>query len=306
MKNLDKYKGIIPAFYACYDKQGEISPEGVEALTKYFVDKGVKGVYVNGSSGECIYQSVADRKLVLEHVMKAAEGKLTVIAHVACNNTKDSEELARHAESLGVDAIAAIPPIYFRLPEHAIAQYWNDISAAAPNTDFVIYNIPQLAGVALTMSLFAEMRKNPRVIGVKNSSMPVQDIQMFCADAGEDYVIFNGPDEQFISGRIIGAEGAIGGTYGAMPELFLKMDECIRTGDLNKAKEIQYAVDAVIYKMCSAHGNMYGVIKAILKKNENLELGGVRKPLPALTEGDMEIVEEAAGMIRAAKEKYLK
>lgn len=305
MKNLDKYKGIIPAFYACYDKEGEISPEGVEALTKYFVDKGVKGVYVNGSSGECIYQSVADRKLVLEHVMKAAEGKLTVIAHVACNNTKDSEELARHAESLGADAIAAIPPIYFRLPEHAIAQYWNDISAAAPNTDFIIYNIPQLAGVALTASLFAEMRKNPRVVGVKNSSMPVQDIQMFCADAGENYVIFNGPDEQFISGRIIGAEGAIGGTYGVMPELFLKMDECIRSGDLKKAKDIQYAVDAVIYKMCSAHGNMYGVIKAILKKNENLELGGVRKPLPALTEGDMGIVEEAAGMIRAAKEKYL-
>lgn len=305
MKNLDKYKGIIPAFYACYDKEGEISPEGVEALTKYFVDKGVKGVYVNGSSGECIYQSVADRKLVLEHVMKAAEGKLTVIAHVACNNTKDSEELARHAESLGVDAIAAIPPIYFRLPEHAIAQYWNDISAAAPNTDFIIYNIPQLAGVALTASLFAEMRKNPRVVGVKNSSMPVQDIQMFCADAGENYVIFNGPDEQFISGRIIGAEGAIGGTYGVMPELFLKMDECIRSGDLKKAKDIQYAVDAVIYKMCSAHGNMYDVIKAILKKNENLELGGVRKPLPALTEGDMGIVEEAAGMIRAAKEKYL-
>lgn len=305
MKNLDKYKGIIPAFYACYDNEGEISPEGVEALTKYFVDKGVKGVYVNGSSGECIYQSVEDRKLVLEHVMKAAKGKLTIIAHVACNNTKDSEELARHAEGLGVDAIAAIPPIYFRLPDHAIAQYWNDISAAAPNTDFVIYNIPQLAGVALTTNLFAEMRKNPRVVGVKNSSMPVQDIQMFCADAGENYVIFNGPDEQFISGRIIGAEGAIGGTYGVMPELFLKMDECIRSGDLKKAKDIQYAVDAVIYKMCSAHGNMYGVIKAILKKNENLELGGVRKPLPALTEGDMKIVEEAASMIRAAKEKYL-
>ena len=128
---------------------------------------------------------------------------------------------------------------------------------------------------------------------------------MFCADAGENYVIFNGPDEQFISGRIIGAEGAIGGTYGVMPELFLKMDECIRSGDLKKAKDIQYAVDAVIYKMCSAHGNMYGVIKAILKKNENLELGGVRKPLPALTEGDMKIVEEAASMIRATKEKYL-
>ncbi len=305
MRNLEKYKGIIPAFYACYDKEGNISPEGVQELTKYFVKKGVKGVYVNGSSGECIYQSVEDKKLVLEHVMKAAEGKLTVIAHVACNNTKDSMELASHAERLGVDAIAAIPPIYFRLPEYAIAQYWNDISSAAPNTDFVIYNIPQLAGVALTMSLFAEMRKNPRVIGVKNSSMPVQDIQMFCAEAGEDYVIFNGPDEQFISGRVIGAQGAIGGTYGVMPELFLKMDEYVRAGKVEEAKKIQYAANDVIYKMCSAKGNMYGVIKAILKINENLELGGVRKPLPSLTDADMAIVEEAAGMIRAAKETYL-
>lgn len=305
MRNLDKYKGVIPAFYACYDEEGEVSPERVQALTKYFVEKGVKGVYVNGSSGECIYQSVADKKIILENVMKAAEGKLTVIAHVACNNTKDSMELARHAESLGVDAIAAIPPIYFRLPEHAIAQYWNDISSAAPNTDFVIYNIPQLAGVALTINLFAEMRKNPRVIGVKNSSMPVQDIQMFKAEAGADYIIFNGPDEQFISGRAIGAEGAIGGTYGVMPELYLKMDEYVRANEFEKARELQYAANEVTYKMCSAHGNMYGVIKAILKINEGLELGGVRKPLPALAPEDMAIVEEAAKMIRDAKEKYL-
>lgn len=305
MRNLDKYKGVIPAFYACYDKEGNISPEGVQALTKYFVEKGVKGVYVNGSSGECIYQSVEDRKIVLENVMKAAEGKLTVIAHVACNNTKDSMELARHAESLGVDAIAAIPPIYFRLPEYAIAQYWNDISSAAPNTDFVIYNIPQLAGVALTQGLFAEMRKNPKVIGVKNSSMPVQDIQMFKQAAGEDYIIFNGPDEQFMSGRVIGAEGGIGGTYGVMPELFLKLDELVKACDMYTARELQYVIDEIIYKMCSAHGNMYGVIKAILKMNEGLELGGVREPLPSLIDSDRVIVEEAAEMIRNAKAKFL-
>lgn len=305
MRDLEKYKGVIPAFYACYDEEGNISPKGVQSLTKYFIEKGVKGVYVNGSSGECIYQSVEDRKIVLENVMKAGKGKLTVIAHVACNNTKDSQELAAHAESLGVDAIAAIPPIYFHLPEYAIAEYWNDMSAAAPNTDFVIYNIPQLAGVALTQSLFAEMRKNPRVIGVKNSSMPVQDIQMFKQAAGEDYIIFNGPDEQFISGRVIGAGAGIGGTYGVMPELFLKMDELVKEGEMKKACEIQYDVNEIIYKMCSAHGNMYGVIKAILKINEGLELGGVRKPLAALIPEDMKIVEEAAKMIRDAKERYL-
>lgn len=305
MRNLDKYKGVIPAFYACYDKEGNISSEGVKKLTRYFVDKGVKGVYVNGSSGECIYQSVEDRKVVLENVMEAAEGRLTVIAHVACNNTKDSQELAAHAEKLGADAIASIPPIYFHLPEYAIAGYWNDISAAAPNTDFIIYNIPQLAGVALTQGLFAEMRKNPRVIGVKNSSMPVQDIQLFKQAAGEDYIIFNGPDEQFISGRVIGAEGGIGGTYGVMPELFLKMNELVCAGEMEKACSVQYDVNEIIYKMCSAHGNMYGVIKEILRINEDLDIGDVRRPLASLIPEDMPIVQEAAKMIRDAKEKYL-
>ena len=305
MRNLDKYKGVIPAFYACYDEKGEISPAGVQRLAQYFIDKGVKGVYLNGSSGECIYQSVEDKKIVLENVMKVAKGKLTVIAHVACNNTKDSMELAAHAESLGVDAIACIPPIYFRLPDHAIAKYWNDISSAAPNTDFVIYNIPQLAGVALSNSLFAEMRKNPRVIGVKNSSMPVQDIQMFKADAGDDYIIFNDPDEQFISGRVIGAEAGIGGTYGVMPELFLKMNELVKAGQLEAAMPIQYAANSIIYKMCSAHGNMYAVIKAILKLNEGFDIGSVRAPLAELTTEDMKIVEAAAQMIKDAKAKYL-
>ena len=304
MMSNSKYQGIFPAFYACYDEKGEVSPERVRNLTKYFIEKGVKGVYVCGSSGECIYQSVDDRKITLENVMKEAKGKLTVIAHVACNNTKDSMELARHAESLGVDAIAAIPPIYFRLPEYSIAEYWNKISSAAPNTDFIIYNIPQLAGTALTQSLLHEMLKNPQVKGVKNSSMPVQDIQIFKALGGEDFTVFNGPDEQLISGRIMGADGGIGGTYGAMPELILKENEWINEGRLEEAKKLQYDVNSIIYKLCSGHGNMYAMIKEVLRINDSLDIGGVREPLTNLVPSDLPIAQEAADMIKNAIEKY--
>ena len=223
--DIKKYQGVIPAFYACYDDAGSISPERTRALARHLLDKGVKGLYVGGSPGECIYHSVAERKVVLENVMAELGGKLTIIAHVACNITADSQELARHAEGLGVDAIAAIPPIYFHLPPYGIAGYWNDISAAAPSTDFIIYNIPQLAGVSLTPSLLAEMQKNPKVIGVKNSSMPTQDIQMWKDQGGSNFVVMNGPDEQLVSGLAIGATGGIGGTYAVMPELFLKIWE---------------------------------------------------------------------------------
>ena len=301
MKDLSKYEGIFPAFYACYNKEGQVDAQAARALAKYLLDKGVKGLYVGGSSGECIYQSVAERKATLEAVMAEVGGKLTIIAHVACNNTADSRELAAHAESLGVDAVAAIPPIYFHLPPKGIAKYWNDISAAAPNTDFIIYNIPQLAGVALTAPLLQEMLKNPRVIGVKNSSMPVQDIQMW---RDEGALAFNGPDEQLLSGLAAGAAGGIGGTYAAMPELYLEIFRCFQAGELAKGREVQNECCRIIYKMCSTQGNMYAVIKEILRLQGGPDIGSVRAPLLELVDSDQPIILEAHEMIKAAIAKY--
>ncbi len=301
MKDLNKYRGIFPAFYACYDESGAVSPARVREFTRYLIDKGVTGLYVGGSSGECIYQSVAERKLLLENVMAEAKGKIVVIAHVACNNTADSRELAAHAESLGVDAIAAIPPIYFHLPPYAIAKYWNDISEAAPNTDFVIYNIPQLAGVALSSALLREMLKNPHVIGVKNSSMPVQDIEMW---RDEGALVFNGPDEQLLSGLAAGAVGGIGGTYAAMPELYLAIYRLFGEGMIAEAREIQDACCHEIYKMCSCRGNLYAVIKGILREQGGPDIGSVRAPLYELQPEDLPTVKELAAEITALIKKY--
>ena len=301
MANLKKYEGIIPALYACYEDDGSVSIERTKALTQWFIDQGVNGLYVGGSSGECIYQTKDERKAVLEAVMEVAKGKITIIAHIACNNTAESCELAAHAESLGVDAIASIPPIYFKLPPYAIAKYWNDISDAAPNTDFVIYNIPQLAGVALTIPLLKEMLKNPRVIGVKNSSPATQDIQMF---ADEGCIVFNGPDEQLISGLVMGAIGGIGGTYGAMPKLYVELYRCVKAGEMAKALEIQNDCCRIIYKLCSGHGNMYGMIKESLRRLGAPDCGSVRAPLAELVEADYPIVDECVAMIQAALNKY--
>ena len=297
----NKYAGIFPAFYACYDKNGEINPQAVQDLTEYLIGKGITGLYVGGSSGECIYQSVEERKLVLENVVRAAKDRIVIIAHVACNNTRDSMELAAHAESLGVDAIASIPPIYFHLPDRAIAKYWNDISSAAPNTDFFIYNIPQLAGVSLNTSLLHTMLQNPCVKGVKNSSMPVQDIQMW---KDEGAIVFNGPDEQLLSGLAAGAIGGIGGTYGAMPELYLRIFELYHEGKMEEAREIQNECCRLIYEMCSSKGNLYAVLKEIIRINGGPDAGDVRLPLYPLQEEDKPIAASCAAKIRDLIAKF--
>jgi N-acetylneuraminate lyase len=305
--DIKKYEGIIPALYACYDKNGAVSIPRTKALTQWLIDQGVDGLYVGGSSGECIYQTKDERKAVLEAVMEIAKGKITVIAHIACNNTAESCELAKHAESLGVDAIASIPPIYFKLPPYAIAKYWNDMSAAAPNTEFIIYNIPQLAGVSLTTDLLNEMLKNPMVAGVKNSSPATQDIQMWRDEAikqNRSFAVFNGPDEQLISGLVMGACGGIGGTYGVMPKLYIKLYQCVKSGDMATALDIQNDCCRIIYKLCTGCGNLYAMIKETLRRMGCPDCGSVRDPLPELAETDGAIVDEAAAMIQAALKKY--
>ena len=101
----------------------------------------------------------------------------------------------------------------------------------------------------------------------------------------------------------MGAIGGIGGTYAVMPELFLKIYALTQAGDLVTAREIQNEACRIIYKMCSAKGNLYAVMKAILAK-KGVDCGSVRKPLPALIDSDMAVVDEAANMIDTAVAKY--
>lgn len=302
MSKIDKFKGIFPAFYACYDDNGDVSPERVRAYTDFLIKKGVQGLYVCGSSGECIYMTKEERMLVLENVMAVAKGRITVIAHIAAMSTRESVELAKHAEKCGVDALAALPPFYFRLPEHAIEAYWKAM-VNATELPFIIYNIPGTTQYSLTLNLFNKMRECDKVIGVKNSSMPTQDIQMFKAAGGEECIVFNGPDEQFVAGRMIGAEGGIGGTYGVMPELFLAADAAINENNIPRAREIQFAINEVIYLMVSCKGNLYSVQKDILRM-QGIDIGKARLPLAPVEEEDLPKVKKAAELIEAAKARF--
>ena len=202
---------------------------------------------------------------------------------------------------MGADCIAAIPPIYFHLPDRAVAKYWSDIASAAPNTDFIIYNIPQLAGTGLNSSLLRTMLSVPNVIGVKNSSMPIQDIEMW---RDEGAIVFNGPDEQLLSGLAAGAVGGIGGTYAAMPELYERIYALVRAGDIIPARAIQDACCHIIYKMCSGQGNMYAMIKEILRLRGAPDIGSVRAPLYPLQSGDEVIAAACAADIDAAIAKF--
>jgi len=281
----EKFTGVFPAFYACYDDHGEISRDRAAKLADFYRSIGIRGLYVTGSSGECVFHSVEERKATLEAVMEAVGGKMTVIAHIAAPATRDSIELARHAEKLGVDAIAMVPGFYYGLKVPVVRKYWGDVLAATDAVPMFIYNIPGTTnGFNLPVELLTDMLQTGRVAGVKNSSGAVQDILRFRMAGGEDLAIFNGPDEQYLAGRMMGASGGIGGTYGYMPEAFLKLDALVNAGEMEKAAAMQKEITSIIYDTLKI-GSLYAAAKGVLQLRGQ-ELGGVRAPFLNLKSGD--------------------
>ena len=286
MYNLNKFKGVFPAFYACYEDNGDISPVRTKALVDFLFQKGIRGLYITGSSGECIYQTTAERKVVMESVANAAKGRMVVIAHVGAPSTRDSIELASFAKHCGIDAISSIPPIYYSLSEAAIKAYWEAIIEAA-KLPFIIYNLPKMTGFNISKTFFKTMLQNPYVIGMKNTSLPVMDIQQYKSCGGDNCIIFNGPDEQFAAGLLMGADGGIGGTYCIMPELYLKIyDLIINEKNIEKASLLQRTVTSLIIELLSMKGDMLSATKEILKI-QGLNIGKTaRLPLNPLEEED--------------------
>lgn len=278
MKTIDlsKFKGVFVALNAIFDENDCVDLETTKKLVKIYREKGVKGVYVCGSTGEGFLLSTEERMQVAEAVKQAAGDDFTVIVHVGCAGSKESIRLAKHAEKIGVDAISAVPSVYYRLPPKSVEMHWN---AIIDSTDlpFIIYNIPQLTSFHLPYDLFERMAKNPKVIGIKNSEEPVFNMERFRTIAGDDFIIFNGSDEQFLGGRLMGADAGIGGTYGTMPELFVALDKYICNGEIEKAKALQYKINEIIFDLLACD-SLYGAAKQVISVRFNVNAGQPRCP----------------------------
>lgn len=276
MKNLEKFKGIFVALNTIYDENDEINVSEIQKLVKVYESKGVKGVYVCGSTGEGFLLSTEERMQVVEAVKEVASDDFTIIVHVGCAGTKESIKLAKHAEKVGVDAVSAVPSVYYHLSPASVEKHWNGIIDST-DIPFIIYNIPQLTSFNLPLDLFERMAKNPKVIGIKNSEQPVFNMERYRTVAGDDFIIFNGSDEQMLGGRLMGANAGIGGTYGTMPELFVALDNMINENRIEEAKVLQYKINDIIFDLLKLP-SLYGAAKNVISQRFGVNAGVPRSP----------------------------
>lgn len=282
-----QFRNVTVALNTPFDLYGNVDLKATKSLTRYFINKGVKNLYVCGSTGEGFLLDNEERKQVVEAVIEEAGSEMNIIVHVGTPSSRHAAELAKHAEMAGAAATSAVPCVYYRPSEESVYRHWTTITEAA-DLPFFIYNIPQLTGFNLSMNLFNRMLENERVAGVKNSSEPCHDITRFKEAGGKDFIVFNGPDEQYLAGRLMGADAGIGGTYGAMPELYLKLEELILRGEIQIAQSLQNKITHLIYRLCN-FPSMYGACKTIIRMN-GCNIGDPRLPFLPVDEKDPAII----------------
>lgn len=284
MTDLNKFRGVFCALNAIYDKDDNIDRDKMKQLVKVYKSLGVRGVYACGSTGEGFLLSTEERKQVAAAVKEAAGDDFTVIVHVGCASTKESIELAKHAQSIGADAVSTVPSVYYHLPAESVKLHWESIINAT-DVPFIIYNIPQLTGFDLSPAMLGEFAKNEKIIGVKNSAEPVYLMERYRKTAGDDFIIFNGSDEQFVGGRIMGADAGIGGTYGCMPELFVALDNLVNENRIEEAKVLQYKINDCIFDLLACK-SLYGAAKQVISLRFGIDCGQPRSPFLPVSRED--------------------
>ena len=248
--DVSKFRNVTVALNTPFKKDGSVDIDAIKAVCRYFRDKGIKQMYVCGSTGEGFLLDTEERMLVAETVVNEVGKDMNIIVHVGCPDTRHSCILAAHAEKIGAAATSAVPCVYYRPSEESVYQHWTKITEAAD---------------------------------------PAQDILRFKHAGGKDFIVFNGPDEQFVAGRLLGADAGIGGTYGAMPELYLKMDELIHRHEWEKAAQLQEIVTPLIYRLCS-FPSMHGAVKGIITL-DGCPMGDPRLPFLPVATDDPKLVE---------------
>lgn len=294
--------GILPALLTPMSADGtKVNYETLPALVEFLLANGADGFFVCGGSGEGLLLSFEERRKVLETVVDQVQSRAAIIAHIGALATQDAQALAAHAETLNVDAVAAVPPVYFRVDDDALYEHYRLIAAAAPHTPLWVYQIPSATGVNINVDKMRRLLEIDTVSGIKYSSYNLYDLANILA-LPQGVNVLSGFDEVLVAALSMGAHGAIGSTYNVMPATFSRIYRAVQAGDWATAQALQQRANRVIQALLTVP--LIPGMKAILSER-GYPCGGPRRPLPPLDEETTRAYLErvdAAGLGRLEEE----
>lgn len=273
---MSQFQGAWPALVTPFTTDNQVNISVLRRLVDYLIDRGSGGLYVCGSTGEGVYMTVAERKLVLETVVEQVNRRVPVIAHVGTVALPDATTLATHAQAAGADGIASIiPPLYTTVP--STVTYFTALGAAAPALPLLTYIF---GGPADAVALMRALMGIPTLAGSKYTGPNMFEFRRIVELGKGEWTVFSGMDEQCAFAAMFGASGNIGSTLNYMVGLYRAIHTGVQQGNLARAVELQLAANQITGAMIDV--GFMGALKAVMTRL-GFDCGACRLPNRTLT-----------------------
>jgi N-acetylneuraminate lyase len=282
---------FVAATYSPLHGDGSIAPEVVVVQAAALAAEGIRTVFITGTTGECHSLTCVEKIALYDAWAEAgAAHGVTVIAHVGGNSLEDSKVLARRARDLGLAAISALAPSYYKpVPLKALIDWCRVIAGEAPELPFYYYDIPSMTGVHVPVDRFLieAAERIPTLAGVKYTNRDLVAYRRSLDAAAERFDLPWGIDEALLAGLATGARGGVGSTYNFAPKLSFRLRDAFDRGDLAEARRLQ-SISVAMVDAVAAPGYL-GTTKALMVRL-GVPLGPVRAPLANPTPEQFESV----------------
>jgi len=297
MASSQRLQGIFTPNIVPLDQRGNINEEELRKYTDWLIERGVHGLYPNGSTGEFLRFTPEERRRIIEIMVDQTRGRVPVLAGAAEANTRETIKACEHYYDLGARAVAIVSPFYYKLSPASVYAYFKEIGDNTP-IDVTLYNIPLFASPIDVPTVQRLAEECPKVIAIKDSSGDIPHmIRMIKA------VRPNRPEFSFLTGWdaalmpliLIGCDGGTNATSGVVPEVTRKLYDLTVAGKLDEALKVQYDLvtlfDTMIYSAefpegfraaAELRGFKMGIGRQPLSDTQQRDLSALRNTLQCL------------------------
>lgn len=292
---MKKLFGTVVPIITPLTEEDKIDVESLKRLADHCINHGLQCLYPCGTTGEMMYLTVEERKLVAETVVKHTAGRVPVFVHVGAWNLKDTIELAQHAVEIGADGIGVVTPTFYQISDRGIADYYIAVAKSVPE-DFPVYlyGIKQNAINDLTKAT-CEMAvaECKNIIGAKYSYPDMTRLQELMTVNNETFSVLVGPDHLFEAVVAVGGDGVVSGNAMCIPEHYAAVWDALEKKDFDLATKLQRKTNVLNAAMCAV--NNIAAYKVILKEEGIISTTMMRRPYENLTaEQEKDLLEKIA------------
>lgn len=273
-----KFGGVWPALLTPMTAEGKPALPVLEQLVDLYVQQGLDGLYITGSTGQWLLMSVEERTAVMERVIKAANGRIPVMAHVGAANTADSVLLAKAAAKFGADAVSAVAPIYYGHSEAVVFEHYRQIGQAT-DLPFYVYHLSSVNPSSVGAKSYLD-----KLLSVPNlAGMKITDVNLFLfgviqSGTGGKLQLFSGADEVMCQAVVSGAIGAIGTFYNVWGPVCRQARQAMVDGQIDVASKFMLRFQSAIARVLDS-GGIWAFLRAAMKTKYQIDIGMPKPPL---------------------------